>query len=110
MERQMTDDLDEPGYKEFGMLPPPDNLPPDYQQLEATIAELIKRKYALPEDSAERALVMRQLTGLANTREFAQPLIEELDPDGWADHCCQPAVECPQATVLPLRKPVSDRR
>jgi hypothetical protein len=52
--------------------------------LEETIAELIRRKYAAKEGSAEHRMAMRQLVGRRLSRENAGPIIEQLDPDGWA--------------------------
>jgi hypothetical protein len=40
-------------------------------ELEKTIAEMIKRKNAAPEDSAERKLYTRQLQGIRFSREEA---------------------------------------
>jgi hypothetical protein len=51
--------------------------------LEAVIAELIRRKYSLPERSAERRFVCRQLVGLRHSYEDAGPIMEDLDPIEW---------------------------
>jgi hypothetical protein len=79
------------------------------QQLEAIIADLIKRKYAAPEGSADRRLVLAQLNGLRNY-EAADGIMEELDPDEWGcqfeDFPDRPAAG--SAQILPLdRRSVS---
>ena len=51
--------------------------------LERTIAALIRRKNALPERSRERQLIDRELTGLRYSYEEAGGIIEDLDPWGW---------------------------
>ena len=50
--------------------------------LEQTIADLVARKYAAPEGSAEYRMAVNQLTGLRLTDEDAADIIEELDPWG----------------------------
>ena len=50
----------------------------DLRELAETIAALIKRKKALPEGSAERALIVRELTVLRYSREDAGGIIEDL--------------------------------
>ncbi len=52
-------------------------------ELEDIIAELIRRKYAAPERSAERELIKRQLNGLRLSNEAAGPIMEDLDPLEW---------------------------
>lgn len=53
------------------------------QDLERQIAELIARKYAAPEGSAERRMALRQLVGLRSSYAEAGPIMEELDPYEW---------------------------
>ena len=48
--------------------------------LEQTIRDLIDRKNAAPEDSAEQRFLERQLRGLRYTYEDAGGIIEDLDP------------------------------
>jgi len=75
------------------------------QELEAIIAELVRRKYAAPEDSTERQLVQRELTGLRYSYELAGPIIEELDPYDWGAATRRlPAAEAPAGQVVPLRR------
>jgi hypothetical protein len=57
--------------------------PPRDDGLEMTIADLIKRKYALPKDSPEYLLLMRELAGLRYSYEMAAPIMEDLDPWEW---------------------------
>jgi hypothetical protein len=57
--------------------PIPEPEPPESDlELEETIAELIRQKYAAPEGSAEYLLAMRALAGLRYTRELAGPIME----------------------------------
>ena len=60
------------------------------QALEQIIADLVYRKNACPEDSAERRFYERQLAGLRYTYEEAGGIIEELDPFGWGASCTPP--------------------
>ena len=55
--------------------------PPDAEEeaLEATIRQLIERKDAAVEGSAEYRMVIRQLKGLRDSRELAGPIMEEYD-------------------------------
>lgn len=55
--------------------------------LEQTIADLIARKNAAAEGSAERTMAIRQLTGLRYSYKDAGPIIEDLDPAGWWVTC-----------------------
>jgi len=50
------------------------------------IADLVDRKNACPEGSAERRFYVRQLTGLRYTFEEAGGIIEDLDPE-WGSYC-----------------------
>ena len=52
-------------------------------ELEAVIIQIVARKNAAGEGSAERLMAVRQLDGLRNTRELAGPMIEGLDPIRW---------------------------
>jgi hypothetical protein len=76
----------------------------DYIDLEQTIAELIRRKSELSEDSAEYQLIERELRGLRYSYEDAAGIIEDLDPFGWGGYCrplaTSPATEPRQ--VVPL--------
>ena len=54
--------------------------------LEQTISDLVERKNAAPEGSAEYRFALRQLTGLRYSREEAGPIIEDLDPF-WGAEC-----------------------
>ena len=51
----------------------------DELELENTIRQLIERKDAAVEGSAEYRMVIRQLKGLRNSRELAGPIMEEYD-------------------------------
>lgn len=51
------------------------------KDLERIIADLIERKYAAAEGSAEYRMVMRQLLGLRSGYKDAGPIMEDLDPD-----------------------------
>jgi hypothetical protein len=53
------------------------------RELEQIIADLIERKYAAPESSAEYLLAKRALAGLRGTYEMAGPIMEDLDPLEW---------------------------
>jgi hypothetical protein len=79
-----------------------------YIDLERTIADLIDRKSAAPEDSAERQLLQRQLINLRYSYEEAGGIIEDLDRD-WGviarPLAASPSTEPRQ--VLPFRKPGS---
>ncbi len=55
----------------------------DLEDLEKILIELIDRKNAAPEGSAERRMALRQIAGLRHTREEAGPMIEDLDPFAW---------------------------
>src|SRR4051812_9181532 len=55
----------------------------DEAELERVIAELLRRKYAAPEASAERRMAQRQLLGLRYSYELAGPIMEDLDPLEW---------------------------
>jgi len=55
----------------------------DLEQLEAVIVDLIERKYAAREGSAEHRMAIRQLIGLRLSREEAGPMMEDLDPLEW---------------------------
>ena len=55
----------------------------DEAELERVIAELLRRKYAAPEASAERRMAQRQLLGLRHSYELAGPIMEDLDPLEW---------------------------
>ena len=71
--------------------------------LEKTIADLIERKYAAPEGSAERCLVMRELAGLRYSREEAGPIMEDVDPLEWGATTPNPVAPGSQpGKVLPL--------
>lgn len=50
------------------------------EDLETVIADLVRRKNAAREDSAEYLMALRQLTGLRYSYEDAGGIIEELDP------------------------------
>jgi hypothetical protein len=73
--------------------------------LEQTIAALVKRKTALPVESAERQLIDRELTGRLYSYKDAGGIIEDLDADWGAT---AGPVETLSATeprqVLPLRR------
>ena len=58
------------------------------EELERVIAELVARKNAAREGSAERAMAVRQLQGLRYGRgnEEAGGIIEQLDED-WGSYC-----------------------
>jgi hypothetical protein len=61
--------------------PIPEPEPPETDpELEKTIAELIERKYAAPEGSAEYLQAKRALAGLRDSYEDAGPIMEDLDP------------------------------
>jgi hypothetical protein len=51
----------------------------DCWELEGVIHAIVKRKEAAEIDSAEWLMAERQLDGLRHTRQFAGPLIEEMD-------------------------------
>jgi hypothetical protein len=53
------------------------------EQLEATIAALVKRKKALEIDCPEHRMLNRVLNGLRYTYEEAGPIWEGLDDMGW---------------------------
>src|SRR5262249_26038854 len=72
----------------------------DEQELEAIIADLIRRKYAAPEGSPERQLVLRELAGLRSSWELAGPIMEELDPKEWGVTDRLPAVAEPEGQVI----------
>ena len=55
--------------------------------LEQTIADLIARKNAAVEGSAEYRMAIRQLIGLRYSYKDAGPIIEDLDPFGWGSYC-----------------------
>ena len=55
---------------------------PDVEHLEAVVVDLIERKYAAREGSAEHRMAIRQLIGLRLSREEAGPMMEDLDPLG----------------------------
>lgn len=79
--------------------------------LEATIRDLIARKNALPEESAEYQLVVRELTGLRYSYEDAGPIIEELDPFGWGGATSPlPTLAAPEGRVIPLSHTSGSRR
>jgi hypothetical protein len=59
------------------------------EALEQIIRDLIKRKNACPEDSAEQRFYERQLAGLRYTYEEAGGIIEELDRY-WGADCTPP--------------------
>jgi hypothetical protein len=48
------------------------------EELEQLIADLVERLEAAPEGSAEHRFVERQLAGLVDTRELAQPILEDM--------------------------------
>jgi hypothetical protein len=58
-------------------------------ELEKIIQDLIDRKNAAPEGSAERLFLERQLRGLRYTYEDAGGIIEDLDPC-WGYSACRP--------------------
>jgi hypothetical protein len=82
---------------------------PDYvvievdEELEVVIADLIRRKHAAVEGSAEYAMVMRQLSGLRDSREEAGPIMEDLDPFGWGSTDRLERLEVQDSKVVPLR-------
>ncbi len=51
--------------------------------LEEAIRALLERHETVPEDSAERRFIARQLTGLRYSCEKAGPIIESLSPFEW---------------------------
>jgi hypothetical protein len=55
--------------------------------LEQTIRDLIRRKYACAKDSAERRFYERLLTGLRYSCEEAGGIMESLDPREWGGPC-----------------------
>jgi hypothetical protein len=59
------------------------------QELYAIIEDLVDRKNAAPEDSAEYRFCIRQLAGLRYTYEDAGGIIEELDRY-WGADCSPP--------------------
>lgn len=75
--------------------------------LEKTIADLIERKNAAPEGSAEYLLAKRALAGLRYSYEMAGPIMEDLDPFEWGGFSGDlgPAAPDPEGQVLPLRPP-----
>jgi hypothetical protein len=74
-------------------------------ELEQTIAALVERKNALPLQSRERALLVRELKGLRYSREEAGDLIEYLDPIHWGESCRPlPRTASEGRLVLPFRK------
>ena len=80
----------------------PEPEPPETDpELEQIIAELIERKYAAKEGSAEYRLAVRELAGLRCSRELAGPIMEDLDPRGWGATSPNPPVPDPE--VLPLQ-------
>ncbi len=78
-------------------------------ELEAAITALIVCKYAAPEGSAERKMVIRQLAGLRFTREHAGPIMEKLDPWGWDAASPLPKFES-EGPVIPLRRKRQEKR
>lgn len=56
-------------------------------EMERTISDLVARKNAAAEGSAEHRMAVRQLIGLRYTCEEAGGIIEDLDPDGWGTYC-----------------------
>jgi hypothetical protein len=79
--------------------------------LERTIADLIRRKNAAPEGSAECKLLERELTGLRYSYEEAGGIMEDLDPIEWGGPARRPrATPARRRQVLPFRKPGSHRR
>lgn len=85
---------------------PPETDP----ELEETIADLIKRKYAAPKGSVEYRLAVAEQRVLRYTREMAGPIMEDLDPFGWHESCAvvpNPDADrgTPTAKVLPLQSP-----
>ena len=73
-------------------------------ELEAVIGDLVERKYAAPEGSAERQLYERQLVGLARTRRLAGPIIEDLDPLEWGSLTYRLQIQASEGPPLPLRR------
>ena len=63
--------------------------------LETVTADLIKRKYTAREGSAERQLIVRELSGLRYS--YKNPIIEDLDP--LAGGTCRPL----PVTVQPIQ-------
>ena len=59
------------------------------QQLERVIADLVRRKDAAVEDSAEYRWAIRQLQGLRYSYEAAGGIMEDLD-FGWGSYCYPP--------------------
>jgi hypothetical protein len=58
------------------------------EELEKIIADLVRRKNALPIDSAERTFYERQLAAIRyGPGEEAGGIIEEQDPDNWGCYC-----------------------
>jgi hypothetical protein len=73
-------------------------------QLEQTIKDLIEQKYAAPADSAERQLILNQLTGLRFSYELAGPMMEDLDPLEWGATTRRPLVDRPEGRLVTLRR------
>ena len=76
-------------------------------ELEQTIYDLVKAKYAAREGSAEYLLAVRELAGLHGTYEMAGPIMEDLDPLEWGTMSPNPLVPDPEGKVLALRRPRS---
>jgi hypothetical protein len=55
-----------------------DEEPERDEELEQLIADLVERMNAAPEGSPEHRFVERQLAGLVDTRELAQPILEDM--------------------------------
>jgi hypothetical protein len=70
--------------------------------LERTIRDLIRRKDAAPEGSAERRLIERELSGLRFSREEAGPIMEDLDPLDWGSTAPLRASAGTTGQVLPI--------
>ena len=75
----------------------------DEAELERMIAELLRRKYAAPEASAERRMAQRQLLGLRYSYELAGPIMEDLDPLEWGAIDVAPAENHGHAPLSPFR-------
>jgi hypothetical protein len=76
------------------------------EELEKIIADLVRRKNALPIDSAERTFYERQLAAIRyGPGDEAGGIIEEQDPDNWGCYCRPLAsVDLPEGKVLQLRR------
>jgi hypothetical protein len=78
--------------------------------LEQMIEARVDRKNALPDDSAERQLIIRELINLRYSYEEAGGIIEDLDPWDWGS-TCRPLAATPSTEprqVLPFRRSGSD--